>query len=107
VGLAAFARTTPLPRRTIAIHLPDGASEVVLRVTSGRSGTAVDAGSGPAETVIRIAPLTLLGVLARQIDPLQAIDAGDIDASGDLDALRDLPDLFDLEDLTARPARTG
>jgi DNA-binding HxlR family transcriptional regulator len=107
VGLAAFARVGPLPRRTIAIHLADGESEVVLRVTSGPRGTAVEAGSGPAEARVHTAPLTLLGVLARQIDPLEAARSGAIEASGDLTALRDLPDLFDLDDLTARPARTG
>lgn len=107
VGLVAFARSGPLPRRTFAVHLPDGAAELVLRVTSGGRGTRVEAGPGPAETRIRTAPLTLLGVLSRQIDPLEAVRAGAIEASGDLAALRELPDLFDLEDLTARPARTG
>ena len=75
VGLAAFARTTPLPRHTIVIQLPDGASEVVLRVTSGRRGTSVEAGSGPAEAVIRTAPFTLLGLLARQVDLQEAVDS--------------------------------
>ena len=107
VGLAAFARAEPLPRHTIAIYLPAGASELVLRVISGRQGTRIDSGPGPAEAVLRIEPLTLLALLARQLDPLEAAAAGSLELDGDRAALLALPDLFDLDDLIARPARTG
>jgi DNA-binding HxlR family transcriptional regulator len=107
VGLAAFARAGPLPRHRLAIHLPDGPSQLVLRVISGRRGTRVESGPGPAEAVLRTPPVTLLALLARRIDPERALAEGSLELEGDPAVLRALPDLFDLDELIARPARTG
>lgn len=107
VGLAAFARGGPLPRHTVALHLSDGATELVLRVVSGRDGTRLLPGRGPAEALLRTAPVTLLALLARRLAPDQALASGALELEGDAGALRALPDLFDLDQLIARPAPTG
>jgi DNA-binding HxlR family transcriptional regulator/putative sterol carrier protein len=104
VAMQSFARTGAVPRRVIAIRIPDGAREIAVRVIGGRRGTRVEARKGPAEATLRAGPLVLLGLLTGQLDPLDALDAGSIEVEGDVLVLRDLPDLFDLRDVMARPA---
>ncbi len=107
VAMESFARSGPVPRRDIAIEIPDGDRDVAVRVTGGRRGTRVEAGRGPAEVTLRSGPLVLLGLLTGQLDPRDALDAGQVEVEGDVSALRDLPALFDLRDVMARPAKTG
>jgi putative sterol carrier protein len=56
---------------------------------------------------LRAEPLVLLGLLTGQLDPQDALGAGQVEVKGDISALRDLPALFDLRDVMARPAKTG
>ncbi len=115
VAMEFFARSGPVPRRDIAIQIPDGDRDIGVRVTGGRRGTRVgagrgtraDAGRGPAEVTLRAGPLVLLGLLTGQLDPQDALGAGQVEVEGDVSALRDLPALFDLRDVMARPAKTG
>ena len=115
VAMESFARSGPVPRRDIAIEIPDGDRDIAVRVTGGRRGTRVDAGRGtrvaagrgPAEVTLRAEPLVLLGLLTGQLDPQDALGAGQVEVEGDVSALRDLPALFDLRDVMARPAKTG
>jgi DNA-binding HxlR family transcriptional regulator len=102
VALTAFARTHALPKRSLAIRLDDGREQLRLRISSGRQGTRVERDDGLTDDAIRLAPLTLLGLLTRQLDPEQAAAAGAVEPGG-LAHLRVLPDLFDLDDLIARP----
>ncbi len=104
--MESFARSGPVPRRDIAIEIPDGDRDIAVRVTGGRRGTRVEAGRGPAEVTLRAGPLVLLGLLTGQLDPRDALDAGQVEVEGDVSALRDLPALFDLRDLMARPTET-
>jgi DNA-binding HxlR family transcriptional regulator len=102
LSLSAFARRDPVPRRTIAIRIPDGGAEVAVIVSGGRAGTRVERRSGPAEVILRADALALLGLLSGQLDAGDALDAGAISVEGDSEALRDLPALFDLTDVMAR-----
>jgi DNA-binding HxlR family transcriptional regulator/putative sterol carrier protein len=107
VAMEFFARSGPVPRRDIAIEIPDGDRDIGVRVTGGRRGTRIGAGRGPAEVTLRAGPLVLLGLLTGQLDPQDALGAGQVEVEGDVSALRDLPALFDLRDVMARPAKTG
>jgi DNA-binding HxlR family transcriptional regulator len=102
LALSAFARREPVPRRTIAIRIPDGAVEVAVIVSGGRGGTRVERRSGPAEAILRTDPVALLGILSGEVGIAEAERAGAISVEGDGDALRDLPALFDLAEVTAR-----
>jgi DNA-binding HxlR family transcriptional regulator len=104
LALSAFARRDPVPRRTIAIRIPDGAAEVAVIVSGGRGGTRVERRSGPAEVILRTDTLALLGLVSGQLDAGDAQDAGAIEIEGDASALDDLPALFDLSDVMARGA---
>jgi DNA-binding HxlR family transcriptional regulator/putative sterol carrier protein len=102
LALSAFARSDPVPRRTIAIRIPDGAVEVAVMVSGGRAGTRVERRSGPAEAILRADPLALLGLVSGQLEVSEAVAAGAIAIEGDTGALRDLPALFDLADAMPR-----
>lgn len=103
LALSAFARREAVPRRTIAIRIPDAGAEVAVIVSGGRGGTRVERRSGPAEAILRADPLALLGLLSGRLDAAEALESGAIEVEGDAGALRDLPALFDLADVMARP----
>ncbi|MGH0028532.1 MAG: winged helix-turn-helix transcriptional regulator [Myxococcota bacterium] len=104
LGLEAFARSGPTPRRTIALRLPGG---VCLRIRGGRSGTRVETGAGPAEVTLRAEPMAVLGLATGLVDPVEAVRSGAIAVEGDARLLRDLPRLFEVKELMTREAPTG
>lgn len=105
LAMESFARSGPVPRRTIAVRIPDGAREIAVRVSGGRRGTRVERSDGPADVTLRAGPLLVLGLLSGQLDAASALADGSIEVEGDAKALRDLPALFDLRDVMPRPDR--
>jgi DNA-binding HxlR family transcriptional regulator len=112
LGLEAFARHTPTPKRRFLVRIPDAPRDVELLVAGGRRGTLVEAvgggGAGAVDATLRAAPMALLALASGQLRADAALAAGRIEVGGDASSLADFAALFDLGALLARPnPRTG
>jgi DNA-binding HxlR family transcriptional regulator len=103
LALAAFARRGATPARRFVVRVPDIAGDVEIYVSGGRRGTTVRDGTGPADATLRVAPMTLLGLVSAGLDPDVALAAGKLEVDGDAAALCDFAALFDLSTLLPRP----
>lgn len=90
----------PSPEHSYELRCPDIDGDVVIHVAGGPGGTRVyeaDApgrGGGGVDAVVRADAQLLLGVATGRVDPVAALEAGDLELTGDVEALRDLPALF-------------
>ncbi|MCP4005704.1 MAG: helix-turn-helix transcriptional regulator [bacterium] len=95
-AVEAFALQTPTPAKRFELHLPDGDSELVMRVAGGASGTHLIDDAQPVDATVWAEPLVMLSVLAGLVDAARAQADGALRVRGDDSALCLLPDLFDL-----------
>ena len=97
LAVLMFGKKGPSPARTFRVCIADGDREVSFAVSGGRRGTVLRESVGQPDASLRVAvPLTLLGIVAGAIDPVEAARTGQIEVEGDLDALADFPALFDM-----------
>ena len=95
LGLAAFARRSPVPVCSIEVTIPAAASGVSFLVRGGESGTHLADAGPPAELHLRADALVVLGLASGALDAVQELRAGHLEVSGDPELLTRFPDLFD------------
>jgi DNA-binding HxlR family transcriptional regulator len=111
IGLMVLLGPGPTPDRRFSLRIPDRDRELVIHVAGGPEGTRLfeDDASAPRperiDATVRTDGELLLQVIVGAVDPVAALEAGDLHVEGDRDALRDLPSLFSVQAaLTGRPA---
>jgi len=96
LALAACARRTPSPARSVLVRIREGSEEAVVHVAGGAAGTIVTDGPAPAEVTVVTSIKTLLALMAGAQTAEAALAAKRITVSGDVSALKDFSRLFDV-----------
>jgi len=103
LGCLAFARRTPTPPRGFRLTLPDGEQDVVFYAHGGPGGTQVGEEPCSVDAALSGDPLTLMALMAGQLEPATAVRAGALLVEGDVDAVADFPALFEIPLPTPNP----
>jgi DNA-binding HxlR family transcriptional regulator len=98
LALEAITRQTPMPARTVALHVTQGGKSANFLVKGGPQGTTVDRGDGPANATIETRFDTLLRILSTQLPLAQAVSEKRVRVAGSIAAARGLPGMFDLNE---------
>lgn len=114
LGIGSVARRTPTPSLNFAVTLADAHDDVVLHASGGPEGTAVqstDASLAPdllagADVTIRGDGMVVMAMASGQLDPAEAVEAGQVEVTGRTADLIQFPELFDFGDaLSVDPIR--